>query len=73
MGNPNIDNGGLGYSPSGSPKELGWEIDGIVAYDYSKDVSFQLVYGVFIPENAYQYFGSSSVAHEVRAEVNARF
>jgi hypothetical protein len=73
VGNPNIDNGGLGYSPSGSPRDLGFEIDTILGYDYSKDVSFQLVYGAFIPMNAYTYWGSSTVAHEVRAEVNARF
>jgi hypothetical protein len=73
IGNPNSDFGGLGYSPSGSSKNVGWEFDGIVGYDYSKDVRFQFVYAVFIPENAYTVFASDSMAHLVRAEVNARF
>lgn len=70
--NLNIDNGGLGYSQQNSSHDVGWEVDGILTYDYSKDVSFQLIYGVFIPGNAFEGSGSS-VAHEVRAEVNARF
>lgn len=73
VGNSNVDNGGLGYSPSGSSHSYGYEVDGIIGYDYSKDVRFQLVYGVFIPDNAFTVYSSDSIAHEVRGEVNVRF
>jgi len=71
--NPNVDFGGLGFSAVDSSRELGWEIDAILGYDYSKDVRFQLVYAAFIPQNAYDHFGSDSVAQLVRGEVNVRF
>jgi hypothetical protein len=73
IGNGNIDNGGVGYSPSGSSHEIGYEFDAIIGYDYSKDVSLQLVYAAFIPDNAFTVYSSDSVAHEIRGEVNVRF
>lgn len=73
IGNGNIDNGGVGYSPSGSSHEIGYEFDVILGYDYSKDVSMQLVYAAFIPDNAFTVYASDRVAHEVRGELNVRF
>jgi hypothetical protein len=76
--NPNVDFGGAEFAngdltPANS-RELGWEIDSILGYDYSKDVRLQLVYGMFIPEGAYSNTPEvSAVAHEVRAEVNVKF
>lgn len=72
--NRNVDFGGLEWVSGNSSRELGWEIDGILGYDYSKDVRFQLVYAVFIPENAmHSDQPAQSVAHLVRGEINARF
>lgn len=75
--NGNVDWGGSTWStaPSGlkTGQELGGEIDGILGYDYSKDVRMQLVYGVFIPGGAYKDFGISRVVNEVRAELNVKF
>jgi hypothetical protein len=73
--NPNVDFGGMSVSPnSGSDaRDIGWEIDGILGYDYSKDVRAQLVYGAFVPQGAYRQAGTSAVAEEVRAEVNVKF
>ena len=77
--NINVDFGGPEF---GNPAEvtqanssdLGWEIDTILGYDYSKDVRLQLVYGMFIPEAALKNTPEvNSVAHEVRAEVNVKF
>ena len=71
--NPNVDFGGLSVSPTAASQDIGWELDGILGYDYSKDVRAQLVYGAFIPEGAYRHAGTSEVAEEVRAEVNVKF
>jgi hypothetical protein len=76
--NPNVDFGGTGLVADGNSKEVGWEFDGIVGYDYSKDVRFQLIGALFVPQAAVSKDGSnateiSSVAQEVRAEVNVRF
>jgi hypothetical protein len=75
VNNGNIDNGGIGLGlSSGNSKEIGWEIDTIIGYDYSKDVRLQLVYGVFIPENVYHEDGArDAVAQEVRGEVSVKF
>jgi hypothetical protein len=81
ISNPNIDVGvtgfigGLGGIASGTgSREVGWEVDSILGYDYSKDVRCQLVYAVFIPENDIRNFSAfDAVAHEVRAELNVRF
>jgi hypothetical protein len=74
--NRNVDFGGLEFTEltSANSREIGWEIDSIFGYDYSKDVRLQLVYGMFIPEGAYENTPAvRSVAHEVRAEVNVKF
>ena len=76
--NGNVDFGGPGFTAFGAQKgpshDLGWEVDGIVGYDYSKDVHFQLVYGVFIPLHAYNVDAlTGSAVQEVRAEVNVKF
>lgn len=80
--NPNVDFGGPAWSSTtASKRALGFEIDAIAGYDYSKDVRAQLVYAMFIPQNAYHTSGSTSsnpgnvdqVAHEVRAEVDVKF
>ena len=76
--NGNVDWGGpswatLAAGNTGNDADLGWELDGILGYDYSKDVRAQLVYGAFLPEKAYQNAGISRVAEEVRAEVNVKF
>ena len=52
---------------------LGWELDGILGYDYSKDVRAQLVYGVFLPGTAYENVGVARAAEEVRAELLVKF
>ncbi|MEI6084585.1 MAG: alginate export family protein [Verrucomicrobiota bacterium] len=75
--NPNIDFGGLEFTreagQSGS-RDLGWEVDAIMGYDYSKDVRFQVVNAFFIPENAYTKSPLvSQVAHELRGEVSVKF
>ena len=73
--NSNIDFGGIGASPGAASRELGWEFDTILGYDYSKDVRAQLVYAVFIPENAFTNDGDRHdvTAHGVRGEINVKF
>ena len=71
--NPNADFGGLGFVPTAASRELGWEFDAILGYDYSKDVRAQLVYAAFIPEGAFKHGDSDSVAHELRGEINVKF
>jgi hypothetical protein len=73
LSNRNVDFGGIGFSPDNDTRELGWEVDTIFGYDYSKDVRAQLVYAAFIPEGAFQTFGPNKVAHEVRGEINVKF
>lgn len=76
--NGNVDWGGPSWASvtggnTGDDADLGWEIDGILGYDYSKDVRAQLVYGVFLPEEAYRTAGIARAAEEVRAELNVKF
>jgi hypothetical protein len=77
-GDPFLDNGGYGATtgPTGS-KNLGWEIDAILGYDYSKDVRFQLYWAGFAPGGAYVGgnfgLGARRLFQEVRAEVNVKF
>ncbi|HXI84209.1 MAG TPA: alginate export family protein [Verrucomicrobiae bacterium] len=71
--NPNVDFGGISPAPTANSRDIGWEIDAILGYDYSKDVRAQLVYAAFVPEGAYRHAGTSAVAEEVRAEVNVKF
>ena len=79
--NPNIDFGGLEYAHAdvaqANSRQLGWEIDNVFGYDYSKDVRFQLVNAFFIPGGAYRHDGPggtvNAVSHEVRGEVSVKF
>jgi hypothetical protein len=80
--NPNVDFGGPtwaaplaadGSMNTAASRDLGFELDGILGYDYSKDVRLQLVYAVFLPEGAYEHAGDSRAAQEVRAELNVKF
>ena len=70
--NGNVDFGGIATAPA-ADRDLGWELDAILGYDYSKDVRLQLVYAVFIPEGAYENAGFSRTAEELRAELNVKF
>jgi hypothetical protein len=75
--NPNYDFGGLEYTSEGlqsNSRQLGWEIDNVIGYDYSKDVRFQLVNATFIPAGAYRRDSTvNSAAREVRGEVIVKF
>jgi hypothetical protein len=76
--NPNYDFGGTGFTTwdptnPGTKSELGTEIDGILGYDYSKDVRFQLVYAFFIPGLNYTQQGYGTCANEIRGEMNVAF
>lgn len=74
--NGNIDFGGVGYTQLGSAdsRDLGWELDTILGYDYSKDVRLQLVYAAFIPNAAYNRSPAvNAVAQEVRGEISVKF
>jgi len=68
--------GGSSFSGLSGASEIGWEIDGICGYDYSKDVRFQLVYAIFLPDRAVKQmtpYGTSATAHMIRGEVNVKF
>jgi hypothetical protein len=74
--NGNVDWGGPSWATlgnTGPDAYLGWELDGILGYDYSKDVRAQLVYGIFLPGTAYENVGVTRAAEEVRAELNVKF
>jgi hypothetical protein len=71
--NINVDFGGLAFAAQGASRGLGWEIDSILGYDYSKDVRVQLVYGAFIPDGAFNKGNADATAHEVRGELNVKF
>jgi hypothetical protein len=77
ISNPNVDYGLTGAIANGDSREVGWEFDTILGYDYSKDVRCQLVYAAFIPDKAIRDDGSSSgfdaTAHEIRGEINVKF
>lgn len=71
-----VDFGGTGAFNFGSNKEIGWEFDTILGYDYSKDVHCQLVYAMFIPGSSVFTAGGGpfdAVAHELRGELNVKF
>ena len=54
-------------------REVGWEMDAIVGYDYSQAVRCQLVYGAFIP-NAQSFQGiAAHVVNEIRGELTVKF
>jgi hypothetical protein len=76
--NPNVDFGGLAYAAGASSGGLGWEIDGIFGYDYSKDLRLQLVYAAFIPGGAFQNGAPGTgdadrTSQEVRGEIAVKF
>jgi hypothetical protein len=72
--NPNIDLGygrtSLGATGAGS---LGWEVDGKLGYDYSKDVRFGLIAGVFIPGKSLEAYTDDKISIGVRGEVAVKF
>ena len=70
---PNVDFGGLAFTAQGDGGGLGWEIDSILGYDYSKDVRVQLVYAAFIPGGAFTKVNADATAHEIRGELNVKF
>ena len=70
----NIDYGSTGIFAGGTSRDIGWEFDGILGYDYSKDVRCQLVYGVFIPgRDVHNDSSYDKLAQEIRGEVNVKF
>ena len=88
--NPSVDFGGPSFANPGyltavnaaptaaveaGSREVGWEFDTIIGYDYSNDVRCQLVYAAFIPDNAFgSAVGSANrVANEIRGEINVKF
>ncbi len=73
ISDPNANLGGFGFTTAGNEsRDIGAEIDAIIGYDYSKDVRCQLVYGAFLPENAYLDVASRIVT-QVRGEINVKF
>lgn len=70
-------NGGTMTLPASatSPREVGWELDTILGYDYSNDVRCQLVYAAFIPDHVFGNVGGAAnrVANEIRGEINVKF
>lgn len=82
--NPNMDVGGPGYANGATQgfapaeagsREIGWELDTIIGYDYSNDVRCQLVYAAFIPDHVFGNVGGEAnrVANEIRGEINVKF
>jgi hypothetical protein len=76
MGNPDMDNGGVNASTNGDDKDLGMELDVILEYDYTEDVSAQLVAAWFKPGDAYELPANNSNpddVFEMRAELRINF
>ncbi len=76
MGNPDMDNGGVSAMTNGNDKDLGMELDVILEYDYTEDVSAQLVGAWFKPGKAYEVPGnrnSPDDVFELRAELRISF
>ena len=81
--NPQVDFGGPGFANQAAStavaecasREVGWEIDTILGYDYSNDVRCQLVYAAFIPDHVFGNTGgaANAVANEIRGEINVKF
>ena len=72
----NLNNAiGAGSVPASilNARELGWETDAIVGYEYSKDVRCQLVYGAFFPSRAGFQGVASHVVNEIRGELTVKF
>lgn len=76
MGDPNQDNGGVMAMTNGDEKDLGMEFDAIIEYDYTEDVSGQLIGAWFKPGDAYEVAGNDNSpddVFELRAEVFLSF
>ncbi len=76
MGNPDMDNGGVSAMTNGSDKYLGMELDVILEYDYTEDVSAQLIAAWFKPGDAYEVPGNENDpddVFELRAELRISF
>ncbi len=76
MGNPDMDNGGVSAMTSGSDKNLGMELDLIGEYDYTEDVSTQLVFAWFKPGKAYDLPSNEEDPKdvlEIRGEIQISF
>ena len=74
MGDPGKDKGGVMWPTNGEDKNLGMELDAILNYDYSEDLSTQLVCAWFKPGDAYKtdIFDPDDV-FEIRAEFQVSF
>ncbi|MFH1039218.1 MAG: alginate export family protein [PVC group bacterium] len=76
MGNPDMDNGGVSAVTSGADKDLGMELDLILEYDYTEDVSMQAVGAWFKPGSAYDLPANDESPDdvlEIRGEVLISF
>jgi len=76
MGNEDMDNGGVSAKTNGEDKALGMELDAILEYDYTEDVSLQLVGAWFKPGKAYDLPTNDEDPDdvvEIRAQVLASF
>lgn len=71
--NPNIDlsRGAINLGTPGAG-DIGWEVDAKLGYDYSKDVRFGLIAGVFIPGEAIKPF-VDEICIGIRGEVAVKF
>lgn len=76
MGDPNQDNGGVMALTNGDDKALGMEFDAIIEYNYTEDVSAQLIGAWFKPGDAYKVAGNDNSPNDVfelRAELFLSF
>ncbi|MBN2190921.1 MAG: alginate export family protein [Candidatus Aureabacteria bacterium] len=73
VGNPFMDNGGVSAPTNGKEKSLGDEIDVTINYDYSEDVSVQLIAAYFIPGGAFDNVTEEKEMIEVRGELKVNF
>jgi len=76
MGDPNQDNGGVLATTNGEEKDLGMELDVIFEYDYTEDLSFQLVGAWFKPGDAYELASNDNNPDDVfegRLEIMLNF
>ncbi|MDD5644656.1 MAG: alginate export family protein [bacterium] len=73
VGNPFMDNGGVSAPTSAKSKNLGDEIDVTINYDYSEDVSVQLIAAYFMPGSAFDATTDSKEMIEVRGELKVNF
>lgn len=74
MGDPGKDKGGVMWPTDGEDNDLGMELDAIAEYDYSEDLSTQLVFGWFKPGDAYKTdLLDPDDVFEIRAELLVSF